>query len=218
MANHVLFVADKVKSGSTRMLASMARHVSTVGILTLVGLQGTGCRSTKIGAASDLLSKQVSLPPTLETRESWDVLSPEARLEILDSEYRSYPSLKMTEAKDPGALTNPQEKALAEKMLNYMRSTTDLRIEDKSHGQIGGLQTSVRILRLNNETILGGELRFYQKGCEMPDHTAPRFATDDQAKKAGCEMADQNAWVAVGQFNYDSVPFAVSDFIEWMGN
>jgi hypothetical protein len=218
MANHVLFVADRVRSGSTRMLASMACHVSTVGILVLVGLQVSGCRSTKIGATSDLLAKQVSLPPTLETRESWDVLSPEAKLEILDSEYRSYPSLKMTEPKDPGALTNSQEKALADKMLNYMKSTTDLRIEDKSHGQIGGLQTSVRVLRLNNETILGGEVRFYQKGCEMPDHTAPRFATDEQAKKAGCEMADLNVWAAVGQFNYDSVPFAVSDFIEWMGN
>jgi hypothetical protein len=218
MAIHAFFLSNSSISASPRINAVVARTFAIVSMGILLGSQLVGCRSTRAGANYDLAARQASLPTTLETRESWDVLSPEARLEILDSEYRAYPSLKMTDPKDPGSLTSPQEKALAEKMLNYMKSTTDLRIEDKSHGQIGSMQTSARILLLNGETILGGELKFFQKGCEMPDQTAPRFATDALAKKAGCVTSDQNAWAAVGHFNYDGTPFAVSDFIEWLGN
>lgn len=218
MATHALFLANQSPSGSSRTKAVLSRAFGIIVMGTLLGGQLGGCRSTKSGTSYDLSTRQVSFPAALETRESWDVLSPESRFEILDSEYRSYPSLKMTEAKDPGVLTASQEKVLAEKMLNYIKSTTDLRIEDKTHGQIGTMQTMVRILLLNGETILGGEVRFYQKGCEMPDQTAPRFVTEAQAKKAGCVTSDQHGWAAVGHFNYDGTPFAVSDFIEWIGN
>lgn len=218
MAYHASFSAEQLRSGSSRIPAITTRIIGLVGTCAILAASVSACRSTKTGTPSDLTTRQASLPGTLETKESWDALSPEVRFEILDSEYRTYPSLKLTDPKDPETLSSPKEKALSEKMLSYMKSTTDLRIEDKAHGQIGSLQTSVRILLLNGETILGGDVRFSQKGCVMPDHTAPRFATEAQAKKAGCEMSEQNVWQAVGQFNHDGVPFAVSDFIEWMGN
>ena len=186
-------------------------------LLVCLLLGASACRSTHNRTVSEVQSSHLRLPETLESVQDWDNLTPEVRLDILDTEYRSFSTLKLTDPQDPKIIANPKQKEILEKILK--KSTVDLVAEDGVHSSIGELQVSARILLLKDETILGGEIQFLQKGCLMPDQSPPkRFVSEGEAKKSGCEVDDHSVWIALVQFNHDGTPFSVSDYLEWMGD
>ena len=180
-------------------------------------LAASACRSTHNRTVSEVQSSHLRLPEAIESVQDWDDLTPEVRLDILESQYRSFGTLKLTDPQDPKGIADTKQKEIVEKMLK--KSSIDLVAEDGVHSSIGELQVSARILLLGNETILGGEIQFLQKGCLMPDQSPPkRFVSESEAKKAGCEVDDHSVWIASVQFNHDGTPFSVSDYLEWMGD
>lgn len=175
------------------------------------------CRATNRRGASEMSGVPVRLPEAVDSKEAWDTLEPEVRLEILDSEYPLYSTLELAPPQDARAIKDPRAKELADRMLAYAKANVDLRTDDGVHASVGGLRVEARILRLKRETILGGEIRLVQDGCSLPDQRTPHFASEADAGKAGCERTVSSAWSAIGQFNHDGTPFSVSDFMEWTG-
>jgi hypothetical protein len=178
----------------------------------------TACRTGEpkdVGADIKVATEQ--LPPQVPNVASWDALSAEVRQEIFESAYRRYPNLAMSERRPVAQLKGTPGAALADRMVSYMRGNGTMAVEDRSHARVGDVEISVVTLALTTGEVLAAEVQFLQRGCEMPDETAPHFKTLSEAASAGCDVSDINQWTAHGVFNHDGTPFEAGDYLEWAG-
>lgn len=161
------------------------------------------------------LDSQPDIPQAIKSVQDWDALDKDARLAVLEKEHGRFPNLKLTERRESATLTDPAQKAFADKMAAYMRANGNMTVEDESHARIGDTKVYARVLLLDGKTILAGSVQFVQLGCDMPDESFPTFKTAAEADAANCEAASDTKWTAYGTFNHDGVPIESGDFMEW---
>lgn len=185
-------------------------------LLCAAAAVSSGCVSTD-NTENEIasLESQPDVPKAIGSVQEWDALDKEARQSVLERDYGKFPNLKLTERISPDALSDPQQKAFAEKMAAYMRVNGNMTVEDQSHARIGDTKVYARLLLLNGKTILGGSVQFLQQGCDMLDESIPTFKTKAEADQANCESAADTNWTAYGTFNHDGLPIESGDFMEW---
>jgi hypothetical protein len=199
-------------------VAAIAKRRSLVVVLAAAALAATACRTGEPkDVAADVKVATEPLPPQVASVASWDALSADVREEIFDGAYRRYPNLVMTERRPAAQMKGTPNAALTDRMVTYMRSNGTMAVEDQSHARVGEVEVTVTFLTLATGEVLAGEVQFLQRGCEMPDETAPHFKSLDEASNAGCDVSDVNQWNAHGVFNHDGAPFEYGDYLEWAG-
>lgn len=179
----------------------------------------TGCRlfGGDSGGSDVKTAPKKAAPAAIASVQDWDRLDPEVRHDVMETDYTRYKNLSLTGKTRLQDVKDPAQKAFVDKMAAYMRTNGDMNIEDQTHARIGEPETWVELLLLDGKTILGGEIRVVQLGCDMADETTPAFKTKEEAEQKGCDVSGDAWWSAHGAFNHDGVPFEYADFMEWGG-
>ena len=181
-------------------------------ILMLFSLSSLGCRTTQENYTIASLEKD-NMPTSIETIEQWNMLEPDVKASILDSEYTRYSTLIVSPWKTVTDLSEESQRGLAEKMQTFMGSNGATEVTDESYSKVGKTQARVRFLSIGNN-IIGGHIEYSQDGCEMPDESVNSFKSVDEAEVSGCELLG-SGWRSHGLFNYNGAPLEYSDFMEW---
>lgn len=165
----------------------------------------------------DVSTASLRLPDTISTLQGWDALDESLRLEVLESRGMAYDSIRYTAPQALSAVSDPEQKILAQKMMTYMKANADLTPGDRIHALVGSLSATARFLLLKDAEILGGEVRYEHAGCLMPDLSTPHFSNKDGAHLGGCAFEPGDQWVATGVFDRHGKPLSVDEFMEWAG-
>jgi hypothetical protein len=181
-------------------------------IVLILLLSAVGCRTTTETYTIASLEKD-DMPASIETIEQWNLLEPDVKAAILDSEFKRYKSLTVSPWKTVSDLSENSQRGLAEKMQTFMGSNGATEVADETYSKVGAIQARVRFLSIGNN-IIGGHIEYSQDGCEMPDESVSSFKSKAEAEGSGCELLGYS-WRSHGLFNYNGSPLEYSDFMEW---
>ena len=155
-------------------------------------------------------------PADPETLDDYVAIERETREQIVEYLWDEFATLSGTGEMDLAAVTEPAQLAFASGMDAYMRDNGSVEVEDDYHATVGDVEITLSMILLPDGTPIGGEIRYFQNGCDMPDESSPHFDTEDDAEAAGCDFSDVS-WSNYGYFDYDLSAFSYEGYMSWSG-
>lgn len=190
----------------------MSRPLSPGVAVMMFVLLAFGCRSAQMDYSIASLDKD-ELPPSIETIDQWNQLDPDVKATILDSEFKRYKTLSVSDWNRTSDISDSVRRNLAEKMQTFMGSNGATEVTDETYSKVGAIEAKVRFLSIGTN-VIGAHIEYSQDGCEMPDESVNSFKSRDEAEVSGCELLG-SGWKSHGLFNHNGSPLEYSDFMEW---
>jgi predicted DNA-binding WGR domain protein len=162
-------------------------------------------------------------PGALDSLDAWKKLGADRREQILDEmEYFAdkHPTLSKVEDVEIGKLTDPKHKAFAEKMRSFMEENCYMDLDNEEHVIIGQPEVTVSLYTLKDTgDVVGGTIRYWQKGGDNEDYTYGHYDTREEAIAAGVDVDTDVSWAAHGLFDHDGKPAneRYDTYLEWTG-
>ncbi|MBI4817968.1 MAG: WGR domain-containing protein [Deltaproteobacteria bacterium] len=165
-------------------------------------------------------SEVTSETPKMAGLADWKKLSADDRQDILDRmeyEAKAFPFVASTNEVAIDTLKG-EAKAFAESMRASMEENCYMELDNEEHVIIGEPKVTVEIFtHVETKEILGGSIRFFQKGGDNEDFTYGHFDSVAEAKAAGVDVEADVSWSASGLFDHDGAALKTDDHMEWGG-